>query len=183
MPSYILDSGFRLIKVNPHWNRFALENGAPSGVLWPGVQGIDALRLVTPALRPFYKAGYDMARSGLPWHHVYECSSPGHHRVFQMHVVYLPSECEYLVIHAHAPFELLPREACLPSEAYRNGSPGIVMCANCRRTMRPSDGGWDWVPGYLDRPPQGTEYDLCPNCAYYHYGTNQPPVAAVLDGL
>jgi hypothetical protein len=171
--AYLLDEHLRFTYCNPAWSRFAKENGGV-GLEPERWLGRSILEAVPPILRNYYSTAYQKVMQGhATWHHAYECSSPGRRRVFEM-VVYPLHDSRGVAVVNFVRVEQ-PRRIKHPRQSrahsgYVNEEGLVVMCANCRRTR---GGGrtvrWDWVPEFLEYPPDAVSHGLCPLCLHYFY--------------
>lgn len=60
-----------------------------------------------------------------------------------------------------------PSEADLRA-AYVDDKGVVTMCVHCRRTKRlGSEQVWDWVPEFIEKPPETVSQDICPACLAY----------------
>lgn len=172
----------RLAYFNPGWVRFGAENGAPPALISPDCLGTSVLDVTAPPLKAYYgdlyRTGLAMTRDILrPLQHSYECSSAGVFRRFSMTLYPLGEAHGLLVVNAltveepHDPALRPPHEPDLSAYADRDGL--VRQCAHCRRIRWPGSGEdrWDWVPAWVERPPQGTSHTLCTFCLdYFHPG-------------
>lgn len=173
--AYVLNGSLRIIYCNAAWDRFAEKNGGgPSRR--ERVIGTDVTSIIAGPLRSYYAdAFHRVIKNQSPWEHDYECSSAQARRFFHMRVLPLPKrhllvEHSIIVERPHDPHRLrMP-----PIETMYTDSQGaILMCAHCRRTRRNSNlaGDWDWVPDFVENPPQQVSQGLCENCQAYYFGS------------
>lgn len=163
--SYVLSDELLVLLTNPAWRRFARDNG---GDRVENGHGMLLLDVIAEPLRAFYREGFATARrTGEPWQHDYECSSPSVFRKFRM-IVY-PYDRGFVVTHAPLVEQPHRERGRGPSHAYeRDGV--ITMCAHCRRVRRAGEvERWDWVPDYVAARPANLSHGLCPPCYRYHY--------------
>jgi hypothetical protein len=81
--------------------------------------------------------------------------------------VHLPDEAEIFI--CHAPLIRRPHARLKVAPPSQSSESFVHMCCNCRSTRREDGSGiWDWIPAYLDRPPQNGVADLCPSCKKYY---------------
>lgn len=161
--TYIVSDDWRIAKTNDAWHSFARQNGGPhSG------EGAPLLDVISPALLPFYQAGFARAsESGERWEHDYECSSPVLFRKFRM--LAYPFGRSFLITHSLLVEAPHPSALFRASNAYEQAG-FITMCAHCRR-VRAASGRerWDWVPDYLRSNQARMTHGLCPGCYTYYY--------------
>lgn len=169
--AFAVSGSLRLAYHNAAWDRFARENGAP----WsPGAWGIGAsiVEAIPEVLRPFYDQLFARARNeGAPVDHDYECSTPEAIRKLRMRVYPLPRE-GWLVVSSFVSEQPTPPVHPASAAIYRTEHGLIVMCAHCRRVRRTDASAgetWDWVPGWVARPPAETSHGLCSPCVDHHY--------------
>ncbi len=166
---YALDEDLRLVRCNPAWDRFARDNGAAelSGSRALGVSVLD----VTPKiLRDFYLTAYQSVRNfRRQWWHIFDCSSPGVSRSFQMRV--LPAGAKgLLVVNTLIREEPHQETAAARVEQYTDAEGVVTMCAHCRRVEHLTQPGrWDWIPSLLLLNGTLARAGLCPFCFAYHY--------------
>jgi hypothetical protein len=176
---YILDSDSRIVFCNWSWDRFAFQNGG-IGLSHLRVLGTSVLDVTPSLLQRFYVTAYATARkTGKPWEHDFECSSPETFRLFHMRV--LPIGGPYLCIENSLRIENLhePGRADIRLETahYRDENGLVVMCCHCRRTRRVRNIGsprWDWVPEFLTSPPGLVSHGLCELCVRFFYAGTSP---------
>lgn len=125
---------------------------------------------ISAALRSFYEIKFRACLDhGEPWLNDYECSSAGVFRKFRQTVYPLKEGSGLLIVNsltlesAHDPADRTPRPAV--ESSYRGENGAISQCAHCRRVMVPRDSErWDWVPAWVEHPPQTVEFVLCGTC-------------------
>jgi PAS domain-containing protein len=172
---FVLDEKLRFVYCNPAWDRFAVQNGAPS-LLGRNVLGTAILESTSGAVFPYYESLYGAAvTERRPAEHEFECSSAEVERLMKMNVYPLRSGPALLVVcslrverpHAGSAGEPL-------HDSYRDGRGTIVMCGNCRRTRRADvePETWDWVADYVANPPERVSHGLCALCLHYYYGAD-----------
>ncbi len=175
----ILDADSQIVFCNWSWDRFAFQNGG-IGLSHLSVLGTSVLDVTPDSLQLFYKTGYATARrTGKPWEHDFECSSPELFRLFHMRV--LPIGGPYLCVENSLRIETLhePGRAEIHPEAsrYLDENGFIVMCCHCRRTRQVRNIGsprWDWVPEFLKSPPGVVSHGLCELCLRFFYPETSP---------
>lgn len=161
-----VDGGLRIVWVNRAWEQFAAENGGTSrwGV---GAGYVDA---ITAPLRSWYaRALTDALSSTTPWHHDYDCPSPGLARRFRLTAYPLrPAGGEGLLL-VHTPIVEGPHDSAgAPIAPYRDAHGLVHVCMHCRRTRRLDGTGWDWVPEALVVPE--VSHGICGPCCAYYFG-------------
>jgi hypothetical protein len=168
--SYALDSDLRFSYVNPAWDKFAVENGAPE-LAGTAVLGTPYLAVIPEVLRPFYSRVVEQVRdTGLVWQHVFECSSPEQFRKFRMRTHLLSSGTllitnTLVVERAHVIMQG-------DDDVYAAAGGIISMCAHCRCSRRIGiSEQWDFVPAHLALSPARLKvsHGLCPICRAYFY--------------
>lgn len=161
----------RIAYVNPAWGCFALENGANTDFISHWGIGRSLPEAIVPALRSFYVLHYQHClKTGKPWRHNYECSSPEQFRLFR-HEAFSIAGDGLVVVHSLRIERPHDREIMLPFETnYREVNGLIRQCAYCRRTCRAGNhNAWDWVPEYVRHPPERLTHGICPPCAGYYF--------------
>jgi len=150
-----------------------LENG---GENWLRDRNLSTdLMAVIPPPRGFCcKAWANVRRTGRPWDHEYECSSPGLLRRFHIHVTLLPGARDYVLLVVVNPLLV---EKPHPDRLVGGGASlfvdqaGIItMCCHCRRkrlALRQEE--WVWAPFLVRVVPENVSHGLCPLCAQMHY--------------
>ncbi len=167
---YAVWPDFRLAYMNPAWFRFAEANGGEPAISsrWP--LGAPLMPAISATLRSFYEIKLHACMSrGEPWVHAYECSSAGVYRAFRQTVYPLKEKCGLLIVNslsveqAQDPVER-PAKAAKAGE-YHGENGAISQCAHCRRVKDPSQPArWDWVPAWVERPPENVVFVLCDRC-------------------
>jgi hypothetical protein len=166
---YALDDDLRLVRCNPAWDRFAHDNGAAE-LAGSRVLGTCILDVIPNILHDFYGAAYDSVRKfRRHWWHVFDCSSFGLSRSFQMRV--LPANGNgLLVVNTLVRAEPHPEPIAARIEEYTDADGIATMCANCRRAEHLTQPGrWDWIPMLLFTSGALVKPGLCPFCFAYHY--------------
>lgn len=162
-----LDREGVIVWVNPAWERFAKENGAPEVVerFGPGARYLDG---ITGPLAPFFAEALERTRrTGEPWEMDYECSSPETWRLHHMRVMPI-AEDGLLVEHSEVRARPHDRAACAPvEEAFRDEHGLMLQCSNCRRVHRVGD-GWEWVVSWVRSAPAPVSHGLCASCAGHY---------------
>lgn len=171
---YLLDGQLRLTYCNPAWERFAVENGAPQ-LAGAEILGRCVLDSIGGELAAYYESLYTRALStGEVQEQEFHCSSATRERLMVMRVRRLSSVpalltvCSTRVDRARSG---LSRPAL--ERVYRNGDGVIVMCGNCRRTLRAGNpvNTWDWVANFVEHLPPMVSHGLCALCLeYYRWG-------------
>lgn len=175
---YAVDREFRLAQCNKSWDRFAIENGNPELSREKQI-GCNVLDVIPALLRPFYKDAFEyVLESGHDWAHLYQCSSAREFRQFQMRI--LPQPEGWLVIHSLVCAQIhTEHEFRADLSRYSSDSSIVTMCAHCRRTKASQDGAnWDWVPAFLESPPEHVSHGLCGVCFAYYYPAYQEAAAS-----
>ena len=171
---YALDRNLRIVYCNEAWDRFAAENGG-RGLDRRHQLGRLVMDVIPMPLKPFFQAGYrKVLASRQPWEHCYECSSPTVFRRFQMVVHPDPGAAGLVVVNSIIVEQLhddQERGICFPGEKVYVDTHGIItMCCHCRRTCRAEKtAAWDWVPAYVENPPEMISHSICGVCMSLYY--------------
>ena len=170
--AFLLDHDLRFLDCSPAWDIFAGENGGHS-ISRLEILGRSIFDFVPDVLRKFYEHRYWLARHANVGDDVdYHCSSPEKIRLFRMSL--RPADENLLVIN-----HLLLEEECklqeplgpLEREQYVSANRLLVLCANCRKAMRPGPPEtWTWVPEFLNESELQVSHGLCPRCKSLLYG-------------
>lgn len=167
---FALDAHLRIAYCNTAWDRFAASNGG-AAFIRPKPIGKPLLDFIGKPLAAYYEAAYhEVLRTGEPWRHLYECSSPTVFRRFAMQV--LPMNGAGLLVVNSLCIERAHDVAhgSFSEAAYRRPDGIVVMCSHCRRTRRAGIAEhWDWVADFVREPPHQTSHGLCPPCFEYYY--------------
>ena len=170
---FMLDPDLRIVYCNAAWDLFASQNNGV-GLLRSAISGTAILDAIPEPLKSFYARRFaQVATTGSPWEHDYECSSPDRYRLFHMRV--LPLSESHLLVENSLRFEE-PHGPDRPSmtadpSLYFNKHGILTRCSHCRRTRRVGASGhqWDWVPEYVAKPPGAVSHGLCLNCRAFFY--------------
>lgn len=168
----------RIAYVNPAWRRFAEENGGRPGIADAWGVGACYMAAVPDVLRPRLEHLFERAVEGggdamRPAALDYECSSARIFRMFHMDVYPLPGRRGYLVVNSlvveepHDPRRRAPRPP--DRAAYLDAGGLIQQCSHCRRVRHPEEGRWDWIPAWVEAPPDATSHSICRVCFDYFY--------------
>jgi len=166
---YVLDQDLRIIYCNQAWDRFAAENGG-GDLSRQRALGLSVIDITPPPLKEFFEKAYRNALStGQIWQHCYDCSSPALFRKYKMHVYPNRESLQLAVVHSlivETPHSAAERDTRTPSEEIYVGQDGIVtICCECRRTCRTGQASvWDWVPAYIETPPERISHGICDVC-------------------
>ncbi len=172
---FALSPGLLLIYLNPAWFVFADENHGNPDITERFTIGTPVLSAISAALRPFYGSAYRRTlRTGVVWHHDYECSTAARFRSFHQTAYPLHNRQGILVINSlteERPQDATARPAHKPDmKTYMGKSGMITQCANCRRIQRISpETIWDWVPEWVSHMPMNTTGGLCPICYDFYW--------------
>ena len=154
---------------NTAWSAFAHANDGDAVLAtWP--LGRNVWEAVPEVFVPVYRGLWASAReTSRPAVHTYECSSPTTRRVFQM--IVHPLDGGAVVVRNYLELEVSHPGAPSPDDAktYQGADGFLRMCANCRRVQRADLGGWDWVPGFVSRPPRDVTHAVCDACLELYY--------------
>jgi hypothetical protein len=166
---YAIDREFRLTRCNRAWDLFAIENGGDD-LLRERQIGCSIVKVIAPSLRTFYLNAFDyVLQTGQEWTHVYQCACRTVYREFQMRI--RPQRDGWLLIHSL----ICAREhgeAAFEGRLNRYMQAGgfVTMCAHCRRTKTIDEPyRWDWVPAFVETPPEQVSHGLCGPCLAYYY--------------
>ena len=99
----------------------------------------------------------------------YECSSRSQVRTFRMRL--LPHHDTGVLVE-HSLRVARPRVEPLvgaDERCYRSAQGVIVMCSNCRRTLRGDADVWDFVSQWTVEPPPRVSHGICRVCSSYFY--------------
>jgi hypothetical protein len=164
---YATGPDYRLIYVNPAWDRFALENGAPE-LVRDRLTRVSILDCVHVPLRDFYAATFAEALDrDAPVEHTFQCPSAKLARTFRMRI--LPLKSRGLLIMNSLSTEGPHPPAVERNVSYVDSDGFITMCSHCRRTQQAGSHQWDWVPQFVALQPQHVSHGLCQVCLEYHY--------------
>ncbi len=170
---FTLDSEFRIASCNRAWDEFAAANEGAC-LEREFVRGRSVFDFIAGDLSGFFRRVYGyVLETGTPWRHRYECSSPDVRRQFTMHVYPVEGGKGLMVVNSLISEQLHEgARGSAVARDYRGPDGMIVMCSNCRRTMRPGAApAWDWVPDFVAAPPPRVSHGLCPPCSeHYHIG-------------
>ncbi|MFL6415438.1 MAG: hypothetical protein ACJ74Y_07190 [Bryobacteraceae bacterium] len=174
---YAVDDNFRIVRCNPAWDTFALENNG-SAARESKVRGVSLFAVIPQDLSVYYDAGFLTARKQGRWQHDFDCSSARVIRRLRMTVT--PFGSGLLFRNVVVKDSLAP-----PSEAggrFADYGRVITMCSHCRRVENKKSNVWQWVPEFIDGIPAEIGYRLCPACWADHYGeadrSGQSPISA-----
>jgi hypothetical protein len=162
---YAVDEKYRIVRCNPAWNTFALENNG-SAAKEGRVRGISLFAVIPQVLSEYYDAGFEVARKQGRWQHEFDCSSARVTRRLRMTVTPFGSGLLFRNV-------VLRDALAPPSEAggkFADYGPGVTMCCHCRRVENRKTNVWQWIPEYIEATPPETRSRLCPACWAYHYG-------------
>jgi PAS fold len=168
---YVVDRFLNLVYCNAAWDVFARENKGEQ-LARDKFIGKYCLNGVPEFLRDLYKRIYSkVLRTGTPWEHDYQCSSPTKYRIFHMRI--LPLKRSHLLIENSLALECSHRRTRHRKldARYINRRGWIIMCSHCRRIEHFNPKGkreWHWVPSYLITAPAPISHGLCPACISYH---------------
>lgn len=168
---YALDPDGRYLYCNPSWDVFAHENGGNGlgRLMMPGRSLYDDL---PEALASFYWNRYDQVlETAKPWEFDVERSSPDRFRPLRMRAIPLDRRSGILVMN----FTVLERAHdgdCEPAPRGGTEPTPMTMCASCRRILRSSRDGteWVWSRTALCGDQGAFTHDLCPVCLEHHFG-------------
>jgi hypothetical protein len=176
---YGVRSDLCLCYFNKSWFRFSEQNGGEPGISRDWGLGRPVMESVPEVLRTFYQKLYATAlnedSSTPPPQHRYECSSPNLFRDHLMTLYRLGTSDGILVVNSTVVEAFAdtgrqtPHDADLSVYADRNGI--IRMCPNCRRTRNSKEAmRWDWVPFWVQNPPESVSHCFCDLCMASYYG-------------
>lgn len=177
---YALDRDLRIVYCNEAWDRFAADNGG-RGLERERQLGRSVMDAIPAPLKQFFEQGYQQPLSGRAWEHCFECSSPAVYRSFRM-VAYPEPEGAGIVVVNSLMVERLhdgnERSTCIPNETAYTDQHGILTsCCHCRRTRQVQQKSvWDWVPAYVQLPPERVSHAICAVCMNLYYPEYCQPV-------
>jgi hypothetical protein len=175
---FVLDRRLRIAWCNRAWNDFARANGGGS-LHSDAVRGRPITDFISGSLADYYRTVYSrVLERSATWLHDYECSSAATSRHFTMHVYPLEAATGLMVINSLRVESPTP-DTTQPNESdYVSPHGFIVMCSNCRRTQRHRQPDrWDWVPHFVEHPPELVSHGLCPICLDHYHLSFQRVVA------
>ncbi len=162
---------------NLAWDRFAADNSS-APLRYPAPER-RLLAAITPELSPFYERMFrEVLVRREPAEHTYACHSPDLFRRYRMRV--LPAGAGLIVVHHLVVEQPFGHGDAQPpvAQRYTNADGLITQCCQCRMIRRPATPRtWDWVPAFLDTPPEELTHGLCPLCFRHYY----PKLAARYD--
>jgi hypothetical protein len=170
---YFLNPRLRITYCNLAWDRFASQNGGQD-LAREVVVGRPVMDAVPAPLKPFYNDAYDRVLSSQkPWEYTYECSSATTYRSFRMSIFPDPDNSGLMIVNSltvERPHGS-EREPSNLTDVYTTKDHGITtMCCHCRRTRKIDQKEvWDWVPGFVERPPRLVSHGICPVCRIVFY--------------
>ncbi|MBJ6725902.1 hypothetical protein [Geomesophilobacter sediminis] len=165
---------------NPGWFAFAGENGGEPGLSQRFPLGSPIGNAMAGKAQEYYLDVYGtLLRTGLVWHHDYECSSAQRLRIFHQSVYPLHDRQGLIVVNSlveEHPHDPVFRDANLPEGTLYTGENGYIsQCSNCRRVQRVQHPEiWDWVPAWVEKMPGNTSHTFCDIC--FDYYLRQRPV-------
>ena len=138
-------------------------------------------RSILSAIRGPMRAKYERiflhaTDSSEPSAHEYLCPTPEEMLRYQLRIYPVPDTELFLMTHSLLTSASPEAGAMLASLAqYRDAKGIVVICGHCRRTRRPTEGSvWDWVPAFLQSPPERVSHGLCPPCAGHYFELFEP---------
>ncbi len=161
---YAVDENFRILRCNPAWDTFALDNNG-SQARREKVQGLQLLSVIPSPLSSFYLQAFETAKQGGEWQHVFDCSSARIIRRLRMTVTRFGDG--WLTRNVTLKDTLAPRSECDPHLAHYGRV--ITMCSHCRKVWNQKKNVWQWAPEFIEDRPKEVWDRLCPDCYSYHY--------------
>ena len=156
-----------LLWANRAWYAFGRTNGAYPAAIGLGTNYFDAAK---GDVRTWLdRAARTVLELGTVFEADYERLSPTRSRTFRMRIFPVPT-VGLLFEHAlriELPRRLDPRPR--DESAYRAESGIILTCSNCPKFRRNRGMVWDWVPAWLEAPPDSLSHGICPLCAVFYY--------------
>lgn len=171
---YWLDPDLRIVHCNAAWDRFALQNGG-HGLERVHQVNRPLMDVIAQPLKNFYAESYGLVlSSGKPFEYTYECSSALVFRTIRMMTYPDPERDGLIVVNSvemERPHDSMQRPPCPPAAALYRDKHGIMTaCCHCRRTRRARQAAvWDWVPGFVDQPPEAVSHGICEVCMNVFY--------------
>lgn len=170
----------RIAYVNPAWNRFAAENGGQPQIGDRWGLGAHYLDAVSDPLRPFHEGllrrsvEQTTASEMRPVGHEYQCSSARLFRRYHMDVYALRGGQAFLIVNSlvlERPHDEKEHKPVDPEPDLHIGEDGLLhQCSHCRLVQRAREPErWDWVPQWVERPPDNTSHTICPICFEFYY--------------
>jgi hypothetical protein len=171
---YAVDENFRILRCNPAWDTFALDNNG-SEVARNKVQGLQLFSVIPNPLFAFYSQGFETAKRRGAWQHVFDCSSARIIRRLRMTVTRFGDG--WLTRNVTLKDTFAPPSERDPSLAHYGSV--ITMCCHCRKVWNQKKNVWQWVREFIEHRPSEVRNRLCPDCYAYHY----PGCAAQADSI
>jgi hypothetical protein len=79
----------------------------------------------------------------------------------------MPRQNELMIVNTvieEGPMLRAEANSAYAADDYRDKDGLVSMCANCRRTRRPGQTVWDWIPAHVASIPIKTTHGLCGPC-------------------
>lgn len=173
---YALKPDLTIAYTNLGWSKFASENGGCATILknWP--LGSSIANSIPPELRQFYASHFsECLKTGSPWQHVYDCSSPDRRREFVMTAYPLGDRAGFLVVNSARQDDMTDSSPESDVSKYRNSDGLIMQCVHCRRISRKNATAvWDCVPAWLSKYHPDTSHGICEACFGFFYPDGLP---------
>lgn len=169
-----LDSDLRIALVNEGWTQFARENKAPAEFFEQYVLGSNYVDCLPNPLRAFFEKHIRQSiATHETWEFDYLCPTPQNFRQFRMKVLPLAGGAGCLIsngILVEMPHLSEAEADANVQHSYVADSGFITQCSHCRRTRHVVDATrWDWVPKFVESPPDNVSHGICPTCFSYFY--------------
>jgi len=164
---------FSIAYLSPGWYRFARENMGEPRISQHWRIGDNLLSGIHGPLSDFFQEGYQRClRENRPWHHRYECSSASLFRECHM-VSYPVSNAQGLLIFHSVQMTRPHQRSQMTHDAFRDHYADdlghLHQCSYCRRFQQPdSQVQWDWIPDWIDNPPEDLSHGICNSCASHY---------------
>lgn len=163
-----------LALMNESWFRNARASGATSAFFEHFHLGASYLDALPEALHDFFATRVRQAMdTHEPWTFEYLCPGPDMNRKHRMEVLPLEGGAGCLVTNAVVVELPHPDETgadLSKIDDYVSDSGIVTQCCHCRRTRTVGESSqWNWVPRFIERPPDKISHGLCPSCFAYFY--------------
>lgn len=169
---YAVRSDFTLAYHNAQWTRFAEENGGEPAISTSWSMGRCILEALAEPILGFYESAYrGCLETGEPFSHEFECSAPDLQRRLQQMCYPLGDGKGLLISNSIVVEEPHPgpaREGQTEDHVDANGI--LTQCCHCRRVRHARQADrWDWIPRWVQNPPENTSHGLCTLCLEHYY--------------
>jgi hypothetical protein len=162
---------YTIFYFNSAFERFAISNSGEDVPVQSGI-GTNVLDAISGSLKDYYRQAFEsVLRSGNPFTHSYQCSSPERFREFKMIAYPLAQRKGILIDNSlEVDEDIVVTSPAHRDEEYVDPSGIINMCSNCRRIRSARDQNrWDWAPDIIRRRPKNISHGLCHACYHFYY--------------